>query len=113
MPECGVRLSADHQEGRMAAKRNRSGGTSDTSMMSNAAETVGKVLGNAVSAIESAVGTGGKRPNGYQKMKARGQQPSTAPDRTARTGSRKTTSASKPKAQARSRSTRTRSRKAR
>jgi hypothetical protein len=96
----------------MAAKRSRTGGTSDTSMVSNAAHTVGKAIGTAVSAIESAVATRRKRPNGYQKLKARGQQGSTATDRPARSRNRKATSASKPKAQARSRSTRSRSRKA-
>jgi hypothetical protein len=96
----------------MAAKRSRASGTADTSIVSNAAEAVGKALGNAVSAIESAVGTRRKRPNGYQKMKARGSQSSTTADRPARRRSRKATSASKPKAQARARSTRSRTRKA-
>jgi hypothetical protein len=97
----------------MAAKRSRTGGTADASIVSNAAEAVGKALGTAVSALESAVGTRRKRPNGYQKMKARGQQPSTAADRLAPGRRRKTASTSKPKAASRSRSTRSRARKAR
>jgi hypothetical protein len=113
MPEHGVRLSADHPEDRMAAKRRRTSGTADTSMMSNAAEAVGKALGSAVSAIESAVGTRRKRPNGYQKMKARGQEAAAVADRPSRSRTREAASASKPKARARARSTRSRARKAR
>jgi len=97
----------------MAAKRRRTGGTSDASMVSNAAEAMGKALGTAVSALESAVGARRRRPNGYQKMKARGQQAATVADRPARGRSGKTASASKPKARARGRSTPSRSRKAR
>jgi hypothetical protein len=108
-----VRLSVDHQEDRMAAKRSRKRGTSNTSMVSNAAQTVGKALGNAVSAIESAVGARRRGPNGYQKMEARGEQPMLAADRPSRSRSRKASPASKPKTQARSRSTRSRARKAR
>jgi hypothetical protein len=89
----------------MAAKRTRTRDTSDTSMVSSAAQAVGKALGSAVSAIESAVGTRRKGPNGYQKMKARGQRASSsAPDRPAGSRSRKTSPAAKPKAQARRRS---------
>jgi len=98
----------------MAAKRTGTGDTPDTSMVSSAAEAVGKALGSAVSAIESAVGTRRKGPNGYQKMKARRQRASSsAPDRPAGSRSRKKSSAAKPKAQARSRSPRRRSPKAR
>jgi hypothetical protein len=98
----------------MAAKRTRTADTSDNSMVSSAAQAVGKALGSAVSAIESAVGTRRKGPNGYQKMKTRGQRASSsAADRPAGRRSRKTPSAPKPKAQARSRSPRRRSRKAR
>jgi hypothetical protein len=82
-------------------------------MVANAAQAVGKALGTAVSAIESAVGTRRKRPNGYQKMQARGKQHAAVADRPARSRSRKTPSTAKPKTQARTRSTRSRSRKTR
>jgi hypothetical protein len=95
----------------MAAKRSRTG--EDGSMVSNTAQAVGKALGTAVSAIESVVGSRRKGPNGYQKMKTRGQQRATAADRPARSRSRKTATAAKPKTQARSRTARSRSRKAR
>jgi hypothetical protein len=95
----------------MAAKRSRTG--EGASIVSNTAHAVGKALGSAVSAIESAVGARRKGPNGYQKMKARGQQPSTAADRPARSRSRKAPAPSKPKTHARSRTARSRSRKAR
>jgi hypothetical protein len=81
----------------MAAKRSRKRGTSNTSMVSNAAQTVGKALGNAVSAIESAVGARRRGPNGYQKMQSRGEQPTLAADRPSRSRSRKASPALKPK----------------
>jgi len=95
----------------MAAKRKRTAGISGASMVSNAAEAVGKALGTAVSTLESAVGTRRKAPNGYQKLKARGQQADRVADRPAR--SRKTGSTAKPKTGVRGRSTRSGTRKAR
>jgi hypothetical protein len=95
----------------MAAKRSRTREASDTSMVSNAAQAVGKALGSAVTAIESAVGTS-RRPNGYQKMKSRGEQPTMAADRAPRSRSRKASSA-KAKTAAPKRSSRSSSRKSR